>query len=62
MENAVWFTAITASLLCQLREAWYETELLHYRKRVGHDCVLDDFAVTDGVDVDRHPYRPSIAS
>src|SRR5258707_4294607 len=44
-----------AVLLCRLREAWRETELLHHCKRVRHDGVFEDFAVTDGVDVDRHP-------
>src|SRR5262249_3196614 len=46
---------IAASLLRRLREAWRETELLHNGKRVRHDGVFEDFAVTNGVDVDRHP-------
>jgi len=33
----------------------HETELLHDGKRVGHGGVFEDFAVTNGVDVDRHP-------
>jgi hypothetical protein len=31
------------------------TELLHNGKRVRHDGVFENFAVTNGVDVDRHP-------
>jgi hypothetical protein len=37
------------------RKSWRETELLHNGKRVRHDGVFEDFAVTNGVDVDRHP-------
>ena len=40
--------------------AWRETELLHHGKRVRHDGVFEDFAVTHGVNVDRHP-RDAIA-
>jgi hypothetical protein len=29
--------------------------LLHNGKRVRHDGVFEDFAVTNGVNVDRHP-------
>jgi hypothetical protein len=46
---------IAASLLRRLREAWRETELLHNGKLVPHVGVFEDFAVTNGVDVDRHP-------
>jgi hypothetical protein len=44
-----------ASLFRRLREAWHETELLRNGERVRHDGVFEDFAVTNGVDVDRHP-------
>src|SRR5258707_7293609 len=43
-----------AVLLCRLREAWHETELLHNGTLVPHVGVFEDFAVTNGVDVDRH--------
>ena len=42
-------------LLRRIRQAWRETELLRNGKRVRHDSVFEDFAVTNGVDVDRHP-------
>jgi hypothetical protein len=48
------FSAVK-SLLRRLREGWRETELLHNGKRVRHDGVFEDFAVSNGVDVDRHP-------
>jgi hypothetical protein len=35
--------------------AWHETEFPHNGKRVRHDGVFEDFSVTNGVDVDRHP-------
>ena len=44
-----------APLLGRLREAWRETELLRRSKRVRHEGVFEDFAVTNGVDVDLHP-------
>src|SRR6266446_5399135 len=40
---------------CDCSGAWHETELLHNGKRVRHDGVFEDFAVTNGVNVDRHP-------
>ena len=40
---------------CDCSGAWHETELLHNGKLVPHVGVFEDFAVTNGVDVDRHP-------
>jgi hypothetical protein len=40
---------------CDCSGAWQETELLHNGKLVPDVGVFEDFAVTNGVDVDRHP-------
>jgi len=42
-------------LLRRLREAWRETELLRHGNRIRHDGVFEDFAVTNGADVDLRP-------
>lgn len=47
------------ALLRQPREAWYETKLVHNGKRVGQDCVLEDFAVPNGVDMNRIKFDAS---
>jgi hypothetical protein len=40
---------------CDCSGAWHETELLHDGKLVPDVGIFEDFAVTNGVDVDRHP-------
>jgi hypothetical protein len=55
IESTAWFPTIAASLLRRLREAWRETELLRHGKRIHHDGVFENLAVTNGVDVDRQP-------
>ena len=44
---------MTASLVRRLRADWRETELPRNGKRIRHDGVFEDPAVTNGVDVDR---------
>ena len=46
---------------CDCSGAWPETELLHTGKRVRHDGVFEDFAVTNGVAVDRQGGRYFVA-
>jgi hypothetical protein len=40
---------------CDCSGALHETELLHDGKLVPDVGIFEDFAVTNGVDVDRHP-------
>jgi hypothetical protein len=47
-----------ASLLRRLLDAWREAELLHNGKFVPHVGVFEESAVTNDVDLDRHPLNP----